>query len=266
MTPRPLGTLPALPEDRILKTLRTYRQGPVLTVELHVPEQGNVVTDAMLDDLLEVLHEQDPAVRVVVLAGAGDDFSLGGDRGEFAQHLTHDPSAGGVRVSGAKARRVCDALGENPAVTIARLHGRVVGAGFALALACDLRVAADDATFRLPELALGLPSAWGGVLPRLVSEAGAARARELVLTGRSFTAQEAVHLSVLQKAVPAHELDAAVAAWAGPVARRPAAALRVTKTLFHSLSAATRMADVSALDAELMAAVVSELHHARAAD
>jgi enoyl-CoA hydratase/carnithine racemase len=261
--------LTALPAGRILKTLRADRQGPVLTIELNVPEQGNAVTDAMLDDLLTVLGDADPAdpadpaVRVVVLRAAGPDFCLGGDRSEFAEHLAADPTASGIRLSGAKARRVCDALTANPAVTIARVQGKAIGAGLALALACDLRVGADDATFRLPELALGLPTAWGGLLPRLISEVGAARVRELILTGRVFDATEAAALSVLQKTVPAHELDAAVSAWARPIVRRPPTALRVTKTLLNSLSAATRLADASAFDAELMAAVVAEQSRSR---
>ncbi|MFD3824863.1 enoyl-CoA hydratase/isomerase family protein [Streptomyces sp. NPDC058625] len=260
MTAPPLS---GLPDDRILKTLRAHRQGPVLTVELNVPEQGNAVTDAMLDDLLAVLDDQDPAVRVLILAGAGQDFCLGGDRGEFAEHLTHDATGGGIRVSGVKARRVCDALTSHPAVTIARVQGKAIGAGLALALACDLRVGADTATFRLPELALGLPTAWGGLLPRLISEAGAASVRELILTGRAFDAQEALGLSILQRVVPEEALDDAVDAWARPVLRRPAPALRVTKTLLNSLTASTRLADASVLDPELMAAVVSELHHTR---
>ncbi|CAL9653627.1 enoyl-CoA hydratase/isomerase family protein [Streptomyces sp. Tu 3180] len=256
----PLAELPA---DRMLKTLRTHRRGPLLTIELNLPEQGNAVTDAMLDDLLTVLDEQDPAVRVVVLAAAGDDFCLGGDRGEFAEHLAHDPTGGGIRASGVRARRVCEALTSNPAVTIARVQGKAIGAGLALALACDLRVGTDTASFRLPELALGLPTAWGGLLPRLVSEIGAARVRELVLTGRTFDAHEAHRLSILQSVVSEDALDAAVTAWAKPVLRRPAAALRVTKTLLNSLTAPTRLADASVLDPELMAAVVTELHHAR---
>ncbi|MEU6602333.1 enoyl-CoA hydratase/isomerase family protein [Streptomyces flaveolus] len=260
MTALPLTALPAGP---VRQTLRTHREGPVLTIELNTPEHGNTVTDALLDDLLAVLQDQDPAVRVLVLTGSGADFSLGGDRGEFARHLAADPTGSGIRVSGTKARRVCDALTGNPAVTIARVHGKAVGAGMALALACDLRVGSEDATFRLPELALGLPTAWGGLLPRLINEVGAARVRELVLTGRAFTAAEAHSLSVLQRVVPAHELDAAVDAWAKPIVRRPPAALRVTKVLLNSLSAASRLADVSALDAELMAAVVSEAHHVR---
>ncbi|MGW1897911.1 enoyl-CoA hydratase/isomerase family protein [Streptomyces hirsutus] len=251
------------PDDRILKTLRTRRQGPVLTIELNVPEQGNVVSEAMLDDLLSVLDDQDPSVRVLVLTGAGQDFCLGGDREEFAEHLAQDATGNGIRVSGVKGRRVCDALTSHPAVTIARVQGRAIGAGFALALACDLRVGADTATFRLPELALGLPTAWGGLLPRLVSEVGAASVRELILTGRPLAAQEALGLSVLQRVVPEESLDAAVDEWARPLLRRSVPAVRVTKTLLNSLTASTRLADASVLDPELMAAVASEVHHMR---
>lgn len=246
-----------------MKTLRVHQRDAVLSIELNTPEQGNVVTDAALDDLRAVLEHQDPDIRVIVLSGAGDDFCLGGDRTEFAEHLLEDPAGGGIRASGIQARRVCDALISHPAVTIARLHGKVIGAGFALALACDLRIAAEGASFRLPELALGLPMAWGGILPRLLNEVGAARARELVLTGRSFDAPEALSLSILHKVVPAEDIDAAVTAWARPILRRPPTALRVTKTLLNSYTAATRLADTSALDAELMAAVAAETHRAR---
>ncbi|MFJ8506489.1 enoyl-CoA hydratase/isomerase family protein [Streptomyces avermitilis] len=245
----------------VLKTLHAYRQGAVLHIELNTPEQGNAVTDAMLDDLLAVLDGQEPEVRVVVLSSAGPDFCLGGDRTELARHLAEDPAGGGIRTSGTKARRVCEALTTNPAVTIAKVQGKAIGAGFALALACDLRVGADNATFRLPELALGLPTAWGGLLPRLLSEVGAARVRELVLTSRAFTAHEALSLSVLQSVVPPHDLDTAVTAWAKPIIRRPVAALRVTKALLHAHTAPARLADASALDSELMASVLAQTHY-----
>ncbi|MEU3102516.1 enoyl-CoA hydratase/isomerase family protein [Streptomyces griseoflavus] len=253
--------LAGLPVDRILKTLRTYRQGPLLTVELNLPEEGNAVGDAMLDDLLTVLDDQDPAVRVLVLAAAGEEFCLGGDRREFPRHLDDDPGGGGIRVSGAKALRVCEALTTNAAVTIARVQGRAVGAGVGLALACDLRVGVDTATFRLPELALGVPPAWGGLLPRLISEVGVARVRELILTARVFDAQEALGLSVLHKVVPHDALDAAVMAWARPVMRRPASAVRVTKAMLNSLAAPTRLADVSVFDPELLTAILTEQRH-----
>ncbi|MFH8447798.1 enoyl-CoA hydratase/isomerase family protein [Streptomyces fungicidicus] len=252
-----------LPVDRILKTLRTYRQGPLLTVELNIPEEGNAVTDVMLEDLLTVLDERDPEVRVLVLAAAGDEFCLGGDRREFPRHLAEDPAGGGIRANGTKALRVCEALTSHPALTIARVQGRAVGAGVGLALACDLRVGAEGATFRLPELALGLPPAWGGLLPRLISEVGVARVRELILTARVFDAQEALGLSVLHKVVPPDGLDDAVMAYAKPVLRRPASALRVTKAMLNSLTATTRLADTSMFDPELLAAVLTQQQHAR---
>ncbi|PVC92680.1 enoyl-CoA hydratase [Streptomyces sp. CS090A] len=228
-----------------------------LHVELYAPETGNAVTEAMLDELLEAVTAPGPEVRVVVLSGAGDDFCLGGDRAEFADWLEDAPAGRGIRVAGEKARRVCEAISGNRAVTIARVQGKAVGAGFALALACDLRVGAENASFRLPEPALGLPTAWGGLLPRLIHGVGAARVRELILTGRAFDAAEAQALSVLQRVVPENELDQAVEAWAKPVVRSPEAALRVTKALLNSYAAATRMADPSFLDAELMASVAA---------
>ncbi|OIJ94868.1 enoyl-CoA hydratase/isomerase family protein [Streptomyces colonosanans] len=254
---------PATHTGQPLKTLRIDRQGPILSIELNTPEQGNAVTETMLDELLAVLDAQGPDTRVIVLSGAGADFCLGGDRTEFAEHLAQDPAGSGIRVSGTKARRVCEALTDNPAVTIARVQGKAIGAGLAFVLACDLRVGADTATFRLPELALGLPVAWGGLLPRLLTEVGAARVRELVLTGRPFTAHEAQTLTILQNVVPEQDLDGAVADWAKPVLRRNPAALRVTKLLINAHAATTRLADASTFDSELMASVLAENAYTR---
>jgi len=254
---------PAVHTSRSLRTLRTDRQGPILSIELNTPEEGNTVTETLIDELLAVLDAQDADTRVIVLSGAGPDFCLGGDRTEYAEHLAQDPAGSGIRISGTKARRVCEALTNNPAVTIARVQGKTIGAGLALALACDLRVGADTATFRLPELALGLPTAWGGLLPRLLTEVGAARVRELVLTSRAFTAHEAQTLTILQNVVPEQDLDGAVTAWAKPILRRSPAALRVTKLLLNAHAATNRLADASTLDSELMASVLAESAYTR---
>ncbi|MFD0401740.1 enoyl-CoA hydratase/isomerase family protein [Kitasatospora sp. NPDC059811] len=254
-----------VPAPAPARTVRSELRGAVLHVELDSPETGNAVTMAMLDELLAVLAVPDPAVRVIVLSAAGRDFCLGGDRDELLAGLDEDPTGGRIRAYGDKARRVCDALVNSPAVTVARVQGRATGAGFALALACDLRAGADNAVFRLPELALGLPVAWGGLLPRLLHEVGAARVREIILTGRPVGAAEARELAILQRVVPEQELDEAVAEWARPITRRPEAALRVTKTLLASHASATRMADASMLDAELMASVLAAAHYTHTA-
>ncbi|MFF2927545.1 enoyl-CoA hydratase/isomerase family protein [Streptomyces celluloflavus] len=247
------------------KTLEVAHEGPVLTVRLNSPESGNALSGPMLDDLLTVLGaaQDAPEIRVLILSGAGADFCLGGDRGDFARSLAADGTGASLRGMGDKARRVCDALATANAVTIARLHGRVVGAGIALAVFCDLRAGADTCRFRLPELALGLPPAWGGVLPRLLNESGAARIRELILTGESFDAAKAAELSLLHRAVPEEELDDVIARWTGPLVRRSPAALRSAKMMLNAYAGANRLADATLFDAELLASVLVAAESAR---
>nr|WP_166632637.1 enoyl-CoA hydratase/isomerase family protein [Streptomyces sp. GC420] len=239
--------------------MRVHQDGAVLSVRFDRPETGNAVDSVMLDELLTVLDSVHgrPGIRVVVLSGAGENFCLGGDRQEFGTEIASDPAGDGIHAIGAKARRVCEALATVDAVTIARVHGQAIGAGVALALFCDLRVGADDSRFRMPELALGHPPAWGGALSRLLLEVGAARIRELVLTGRSFYAAEAERLAVLHRVVPETDLDAAVAEWVKPIVRRSPAAQRTTKAMLNAYAASSRLADITLLDSELLAASVA---------
>ncbi|MEV0036725.1 enoyl-CoA hydratase/isomerase family protein [Streptomyces sp. NPDC050804] len=247
------------------KALQVLREGPVLTVRLNSPETGNAVSGPLLDELLAVLDtvHGDPAVRVLILSGAGDDFCLGGDRGEFPGLLAEHPGGAGLHALGNKARRMCDALASVHAVTIARLHGGVVGAGLGLAVFCDLRVGADNCRFRMPELGLGVPPAWGGVMSRLLSEAGTARIRELMLTAENFDAARAAELSILHKVVPVEELDQTVTRWTKPLLRRSPTALRTTKAMLNAYAGANRLADATFFDAELLTAAVAASEAAR---
>ncbi|GAA3311446.1 hypothetical protein GCM10020295_81120 [Streptomyces cinereospinus] len=166
------------------------RSGPVLHVQLNPAAQDDVLSTAVLDALINVLddlHDQ-PDVRVLVLSSLGDDFSLGADRREYQDALDADPGGSTLLRLADKAHRLCQALESTHAVTIARLHGKVVGAGLALAAYCDLRAGADTCRFRMPEVGIGLAPAWGGAMGRLITEAGAARIRELMLTCETFDA------------------------------------------------------------------------------
>lgn len=246
---------PTVIEDHY-KTLQVGQEGPVLHVRLNSPETGNALTADILDELITVLGTVNDRldVRIIVLSGAGDDFCLGADRGEFATSLEDDPTGAHLRVIADKARRVCEALDTAHAVTIARLHGRVIGAGLALAIFCDLRAGADTCRFRLPETSLGVAPVWGGVLPRLLNEAGTARIRELILTSAPFDAARAHEMSILHKAVPTEELDATVEAWVKPLIRRPRGALPLAKAILGSYSRGNRLADGGLLDAQLLSA------------
>ncbi|MFB4197396.1 enoyl-CoA hydratase/isomerase family protein [Streptomyces carpaticus] len=248
-------------------SLLVKREGAVVSVHLNTPHNGNLVTEEVLDELLSVLEftHDHPEIRVLTLAATGEDFCVGADRSEFDRLMAQDPTGAGMRALSSKTRRVCDSLASTSAVTIARVHGRAIGAGLALAVFCDLRAGADTSRFRLPELAVGLPVAWGGALPRLLQESGAARTRELVLTGESFDAATARELSVLHKAVPEAELDGVIDAWIRPLLRRPGTALRTTKAILSAYSSVARLTDGSLLDGELLAGALAA-HRARAAE
>ncbi|WNI19018.1 enoyl-CoA hydratase/isomerase family protein [Actinacidiphila sp. ITFR-21] len=241
------------------KELRVTRSGPVLRAELNSPGTGNALTGTTLDELLALLDglRESPEVRVLVLSGAGDDFCVGADRVDLESALDTDPRGAQLRGLGEKARRVCEALENTHAVTIARLHGRVIGAGVGLALFCDLRAAADSSRFRLPELALGLPPAWGGMLPRLLAEVGAARVRELVITGATFDASTAFTLSIVHRVVLAAELDTTVENWVKPLVRRPPEALRLAKLMLNAYAKAGRFMDGTLLDSHLFATALA---------
>lgn len=241
------------------KSLLVSQEGPVLRVQLNYPETGNAISGPILDELLAVLGalDDETGIRVLVLSGAGDDFCLGGDRAEFPALLAADPSGVELRALANKARRVCDALATTDVVTIARLHGGVVGAGVGLAVFCDLRVGADNCRFRLPELGLGVPPAWGGIMPRLLSEGGAARVRELILTADNFDAVTAQELSLLHKVVPEDQLDSTVTRWTKPLIRRSPAALRTAKLMMNGYAGAHRLADASLFDAELLSSALT---------
>ena len=122
------------------------------------------------------------------------------------------------------------------AVTVARIQGWCVGGGLVLAAACDLRVAGASARFSIPEIDLGVPLAWGGI-PRLVREIGPALTKELVITCREFSPQEAQAAGFLNRVVTDGELDAVVQALAAQVAAKPAMPVIATKRHVNAVTA-----------------------------
>ncbi|WP_331755777.1 enoyl-CoA hydratase/isomerase family protein [Streptomyces sp. NBC_01643] len=242
---------PAVRRDDI----RVEQDGPVLHVRLNPSEQDGTLSIAVLDALLVLLdglHDR-PDIRILIISSLGEDFCLGADRNEYQTAIVMDPTGATLRRIADKAHRLCQALESTHTITIARLHGKVIGAGLALAAYCDLRAGADTCRFRMPEVGLGLPPAWGGAMGRLISEAGAARIRELMLTCNLFDAVTAHRLGLLHEVARLEQLDHVIGAWTRPLLRRSPEALILTKRMLASYARADRTADVALLDSHLLA-------------
>jgi enoyl-CoA hydratase/carnithine racemase len=224
--------------------------GAVAGVTLVRAEQRNAQTPAMWRALAEIgarLLAED-SVRVVVLRAEGPSFSAGLDRAMFGAGTKTEPGLAGL------ADLVDEALDETieafqqafawwrdeRVVSIAVVQGHAVGAGFQLALACDLRVMADDVQLAMREPSLGLVPDLGGTQP-LVAAVGYSRALEICATGRWVGAEEAAATGLATVVVPREELDAATTDLVAAVLAAPTGAVRATKALLRD--AGTRSYD-----------------------
>ena len=217
----------------------------ILTISLRRPEKKNALSLAMYVAMAAALKagQVDPAVRAVVLQGTADCFTSGNDIADFVSGPTPERLA-----------PIFDFLGtiasyEKPIV--AAVNGLAVGIGTTMLLHCDLVCAGESARFQLPFVNLGLvPEAASSLLlPRL---AGHQRAAELLMLGEMFTASTAREIGLLNRVVPDAECPSAAREFAVKLAARPAAAVRLTKSLLKKGSAG-RVAEVMAEEGKLFA-------------
>ena len=207
--------------------VRLERRGAVWIVTLSRPEVLNAVRGAMIDRLLDLLAEaaEVPDLRVLVITGAGRAFSSGRDLRELAAS-TDDPAR--ERRSIEQLQSLTQRLVQHPAIVCAAVNGFAVGLGAELAVACDVRFAADSASFSFPEAQRGV-FVTGGVLyllPRLV---GVGRAAHWLISGAAVSAAEALAAGLVTQVVPgAHLLDA-VLAFADLVAQAAPQSIRLLK-------------------------------------
>ena len=226
--------------------LRVERTGPVLILTLDRPERRNSQVPSLWSALAEVGASLDSSTRVVVVRAEGPSFSAGLDRAmQTPQGVEGEPSvltlaagaSGALDEAIAQFQRGFAIWAEVPAITIAAVQGHAIGAGFQLALACDLRVVADDVAFAMRETSLGLVPDLAGTSP-LVRAVGYARALEICATGRFVGAQEAVAIGLASVAVPPEQLDVTARDLADAILQAPRAALRELKPLLlHAIDA-----------------------------
>jgi 2-(1,2-epoxy-1,2-dihydrophenyl)acetyl-CoA isomerase len=206
----------------------------VCTITLNRPDVLNAFNDQLTTELHEALKaaEKDAAVRVVVITGAGRAFSSGQDLGDLRTKYVpgYVPSLGDDlrRRYNPIIKRIRDM--EKP--VIAAVNGVAAGAGCSLALACDMRIASDQAAFVEVFVNVGLIPDSGStfMLPRLV---GLGKAMELCCSGSKVDAAEALRIGLVNQVVPAAELESATTKLAGKLASLPSRALALTKRLLN---------------------------------
>lgn len=210
-----------------LTTLQLERADHLVRIRLNRPEKRNAQNLEMWRELRELGVElsTDHSVRVVVLSGNGPAFSAGIDLSILMGQATGKAN---LLVDVELVQRAFSWLRDAPFPTIAAVQGHALGAGMQLALACDLRVVAEDAVFGLPEIDFGIFPDLGGCawLPDLV---GSAKAKELIFTGDRLTAAEALGLGIANQVVPADQLDATVMALATRLAQKAPLGIRMAK-------------------------------------
>src|SRR5262245_25011137 len=226
------------------------RDGAIATVTLNRPERRNALSDAMLTDLASAFAElrDAPSTRVVIVTGAPPVFSAGADAGLKASMSAEErrQAFAGRKSQFRRLFERAQTLLENlEQVTIGMINGHAVGGGWGLTLACDFRMAAAEAEFWIPEVDLGVPLGVASTT-RFVRLVGPARAKEIIMECRRYTAAEVHGLGLVTRVAPRAELDKAVRAYAELLLAKPFRPLAEMKARINAI-ARTGIPEVNAM-------------------
>ncbi len=208
------------------------QQDGIVTLTFNHPENLNAMTAAMGDEVTEVVRalNQDHSARVVILTGAGRAFSAGGAKGTLQSRTTGGGSGNSEPPKAFYQRYLSLRQLEIP--TIAAINGPAVGAGFCVALACDIRIAAANARMGLNFVRLGIHPGMAGTFttPRIV---GLAKACEVIFTGKLYTGEEAFAMGLVNRVVPLEKLMDEAGALAREIAGNAPIAVRLAKRALY---------------------------------
>lgn len=216
--------------------LETHREGHILVLTMHHPETRNALTgNTAVAEILQACAEveRDTSIRVVVLTARGSVFSSGGNLKDMQRYYTERPSAEAIRNEYRQGiQRLPKALYHLDVPVIAAINGPAIGAGLDLACMCDIRIAAESATFAESFVKVGLVPGDGGawLLPRAV---GRSMAAEMAFTGQSLSAAQALACGLVSRVVPGDALLDEAMDLARRIAANPGGVLRMTKRLLR---------------------------------
>jgi len=244
-----------------VEEVRLDLDGPVATITVDRPERRNAVSLEVIEQLDAALGRAAAEAGAIVLRGGGERvFLSGGDLKDFAALRTQAAAAAMAR----RMRRVLDRIATLEVPVLAALNGDAYGGGAEVAVACDLRIAADDVRVGFVHGDLGILPAWGGV-ERLCALVGRGRALELLLTRRVLAGEELASFGLVERVVPRAAFEDAVTALAASLAALAPAARRGIKRLVEAAAPAARpLLEERAVDAFAAAWVADD--HWRAAE
>lgn len=211
-------------------------RGAFVHATLDAPATRNALTDTMVAHLGEAcrLAESTPAVRAFVIRGAGGSFCAGGDFSGFRSAMAAavpDQGVDPIATSNRRFGALLEQLRSLRVATLAVVEGAAMGGGCGLAACCDVVLAADSASFAMPEVTLGLPPAQ--IAPFVADRIGERAALRLMLTGRRINAAQALACGLADEVVAADALDACLSEWLAELGRAEPAALRATKAILQ---------------------------------
>jgi enoyl-CoA hydratase len=204
-------------------------KGEILRVTIHRPDDRNSIDTGLMHEVERFLDQAEKtSARAVIFTGAGGTYFIGGADGVEMMQCRPE----GARDFSARIQRLFDRMEASPLILVAAINGLCFGGGFEFALACDFRVASEDARIGLPEVKVGLIPGGGGTqrLPRLV---GTGRAMEMILSGRLCKGQEARDIGLVHQVVPREALLEEAGKLLEPVLRQPSYAVSCAKRAVH---------------------------------
>ncbi|NPV27340.1 MAG: enoyl-CoA hydratase [Firmicutes bacterium] len=216
--------------DKKYNTMLVTIEDNIAIIQYNRPEALNATNEEMINERIEIFAEvgKDPEIKAVIITGGEKVFCAGGDLVSFSKFGVVEARQFADKVVASQRLFV-----DMPKPTIAAVAGYAFGGGMESVLACDLRIAADNARFALPEINVGIFPGGGGT-QRLVQNISICKAKEMIFFGEPIDAQTALELGIVNKVVPVNELMDTAKTWAKKLAKKPPIALRMAKMAINA--------------------------------